>query len=61
MVTLRCIAGLGRLVFQSIAQRDLIVVKSIVIVLVFTVVFASFLVDLAYGAVDPRLLRSGAS
>lgn len=49
--------GLGRLVFQSIVQRDLIVVKSVVIVLVFTIILAAFFVDLAYAAVDPRLRR----
>ena len=47
--------GLGRLVFQSISQRDLIVVESVVMVLVFTVIVVNFLVDLAYAAVDPRL------
>ena len=47
--------GLGRLVFQSISQRDLIVVESVVMLLVFTVIVVNFLVDLAYGAVDPRL------
>jgi len=46
--------GLGRLVFQAITQRDLIVVQGVVLVLVFAVVTVSFLVDLAYGAVDPR-------
>ncbi|GJL90735.1 ABC transporter substrate-binding protein [Hyphococcus sp.] len=51
--------GLGRLVFQSIAQRDLIVVESVVMVLVFTVVTISFLIDLAYAIVDPRLHASG--
>ena len=30
--------GLGRLVFEAIAQRDLIVVESVVVVLVFAVV-----------------------
>ena len=49
--------GLGRLVFQAIAQRDLIVVESIVMVLVFAVVLIAFLVDLAYAIVDPRLRR----
>ncbi len=53
--------GLGRLVFQSIVQRDLIVVKSIVIVLVFAVIATAFFIDLAYGIVDPRLRRRGAS
>lgn len=50
--------GLGRLVFQSIAQRDLIVVKSVVMILVFTVILIAFLVDIAYAAVDPRLRRN---
>ncbi len=49
--------GLGRLVFQSISQRDLIVVESVVMLLVFAVVMVNFAVDLAYAAVDPRLRR----
>ncbi len=52
--------GLGRLVFQSIAQRDLIVVESVVMILIFTVVIVAFLVDLAYAIVDPRLKAGGA-
>ncbi|WP_099867109.1 ABC transporter permease [Pararhizobium haloflavum] len=51
--------GLGRLVFQAITQRDLIVVKSVVILLVFAVTVVTFLVDMAYAAVDPRLRRGG--
>jgi peptide/nickel transport system permease protein len=47
--------GLGRLVFQSISQRDLIVVESVVMLLVFSVILVNFLVDLAYAWVDPRL------
>ena len=47
--------GLGRLVFQSISQRDLIVVESVVMLLVFAVVLVTFVVDIAYAAVDPRL------
>jgi peptide/nickel transport system substrate-binding protein len=47
--------GLGRLVFQAIVQRDLIVVQSIVIVLVFAVVSVTFLVDLGYVLVNPQL------
>ncbi len=49
--------GLGRLVFQAITQRDLIVVKSVVMLLVFAVILVNFLVDLSYAAVDPRLRR----
>jgi peptide/nickel transport system permease protein len=47
--------GLGRLVFQAIGQRDLIVVQGVVVLLVLLMVSATFLVDLAYAAVDPRL------
>ena len=49
--------GLGRLLFQGITQRDLIVVESTVMLLVFAVVVVTFLVDLAYALVDPRLRR----
>lgn len=49
--------GLGRLAFQAITQRDLIVVRSVVILLVFSVIVVTFLVDLAYAAADPRLRR----
>jgi peptide/nickel transport system permease protein len=49
--------GLGRLVFQAISQRDLIVVESVVMLLVLAVILVTFLVDLAYAAVDPRLRR----
>jgi peptide/nickel transport system permease protein len=50
--------GLGRLIFQAITQRDLVVVESVVMLLVFAVIIVTFLVDIAYAAVDPRL-RSG--
>lgn len=47
--------GLGRLIFQGITQRDLIVVESVVMLLVFAVVFVNFIVDVTYAIVDPRL------
>jgi peptide/nickel transport system permease protein len=47
--------GLGRLIFQSISARDLIVVESVVMLLVFVVIVVNFAVDLAYAVVDPRL------
>ena len=47
--------GLGRLIFQALTQRDLIVVESVVMILVFAVIVVTFLVDLAYAAIDPRL------
>ncbi|KQW81417.1 peptide ABC transporter [Devosia sp. Root413D1] len=50
--------GLGRLVFQGITSRDLIVVKSVVMLLVFAVILVTFLVDITYALVDPRLRRA---
>jgi peptide/nickel transport system permease protein len=52
--------GLGRLVFQAIVQRDLIVVQSVVVMLVFAVVAVTFLVDVAYVLIDPRLRAASA-
>jgi peptide/nickel transport system substrate-binding protein len=53
--------GLGRLVFQAIVQRDLIVVQSVVVLLVLAVVMVSFFVELCYALVNPRLAASGAA
>ncbi len=47
--------GLGRLVFQAIVQRDLIVVQSVVVILVMAAVLVTFAVDLSYVLVNPRL------
>ena len=47
--------GLGRLVFQAISLRDLIVVESVVMMLVGTIIVINLLVDLSYLWVDPRL------
>jgi len=49
--------GLGRLIFQAISARDLIVVESVVMLLVFTVIMVNFAVDITYAIVDPRLRR----
>jgi peptide/nickel transport system permease protein len=51
--------GLGRLIFQAIAQRDLIVVESLIVCLAAAVVVVNFLVDLAYAWLDPRLRGHG--
>ncbi|WP_029040478.1 ABC transporter permease [Cucumibacter marinus] len=50
--------GLGRLVFQAITSRDLIVVKSVVMILVFAVILVTFIVDITYAIADPRLRRA---
>jgi peptide/nickel transport system permease protein len=51
--------GLGRLIFQAIAQRDLIVVKDLVILLAASVIVVNFVVDLLYAVLDPRLRGGG--
>jgi peptide/nickel transport system permease protein len=47
--------GLGRLIFQSINQRDLMVIKNVVVFLAALVITVNFVVDLFYLAIDPRL------
>jgi ABC-type dipeptide/oligopeptide/nickel transport system permease component len=51
--------GLGRLVFQAIVQRDLMVVQSVVVLLVLAVVSVTFVVDLGYTLINPRLRTAG--
>ncbi len=46
--------GLGRLIFQAVSQRDIVVVRDVVMLLVALVVFVNFIVDIAYGLIDPR-------
>ena len=50
--------GLGRLIFQSIANRDLIVVRNCVLLLAAMVVVINFIVDVLYAAIDPRIEAS---
>jgi len=52
--------GMGRLVFQAIAQRDLIVVQDLVVLLAGSVIVVNFLVDLAYLGLDPRITHESA-
>jgi len=52
--------GIGRLVFQAIANRDLVVVRDVVLLLVAMVVIVNFVVDVLYAVIDPRLKPSDA-
>lgn len=47
--------GVGRLLVGAVANRDLAVVQTILLLIGFTMVAANLMVDLAYGWVDPRL------
>ena len=47
--------GVGRLVFQAIANRDLVLVRDVVMLLAAVVVLVNFVVDVLYALIDPRL------
>jgi peptide/nickel transport system permease protein len=47
--------GIGRLVFQAINNRDLVLVRDVVMLLAAVVVVVNFVVDVLYALVDPRL------
>jgi peptide/nickel transport system permease protein len=50
--------GIGRLVFQAIANRDLVVVRDVVMLLAAVVVLVNFVVDVLVAWVDPRVRAS---
>ncbi len=47
--------GIGRLIFQAIANRDLVVVRDVVLLLAAIVILINLVVDLVYVWIDPRL------
>jgi peptide/nickel transport system permease protein len=52
--------GLGRLLYQAITQRDVVVVRDVVMMLVGLVVLVNLAVDILYGVIDPRPRADGA-
>jgi len=50
--------GLGLLIYQSIAQRDIAVIQAGVLIAAFVFVLVNLAVDIVYGFVDPRVRRS---
>lgn len=53
--TLFSIPGFGRLIVTAIFERDFITVQGAVLVSALLVVLVNFLVDVLYGALDPRI------
>jgi peptide/nickel transport system permease protein len=47
--------GLGRLAYQALAQRDLVVIKDVVLLFAGIVIVVNAAVDLAYLVLDPRM------
>lgn len=50
--------GLGLLLIQAISGRDLLLIRSAVLVIAVFVVAINLAVDPLYGAVDPRIRRA---
>jgi len=47
--------GVGRLLVVSVANRDLAVVQTILLLIAMTMICANLIVDLLYGLLDPRI------
>jgi peptide/nickel transport system permease protein len=47
--------GLGRLLFQAVGNRDLVLVQDLVVLLTSVVLVVNFLTDLSYRLLDPRI------
>jgi peptide/nickel transport system permease protein len=54
------VPGLGSLLLDSVSNRDLVLVQTVVMILVVAVLFVNFVVDMTYLVIDPRL-RGGHS
>ncbi len=50
--------GLGRLAFQALSQRDLIVMQDVVLFFAGLVITMNFIVDLSYLVIDPRMRKA---
>jgi peptide/nickel transport system permease protein len=53
--TIFAVPGVGRLMVDSILSRDYPIVQAVVLFITGVVVLTNLLVDLAYGALDPRI------
>ena len=47
--------GVGRLLVTAVANRDLAVVQSLLLLVAATMTMSNLLVDVLYGWIDPRL------
>ncbi len=59
--TLFAVPGIGRLLVDSISQRDLLMVQGIALVIAASVVIVNFVVDLLYTLLDPRIRHGRAA
>ena len=47
--------GLGTLLFSAIRQNDYPMIQGVTLIITVTVLIANFLVEIAYGFIDPRI------
>lgn len=52
------IPGIGQLIVNSVKRRDYAVIQGVVLFVTFSYVFINLLIDLLYGAIDPRVRLS---
>ena len=50
--------GLGRLAFQALSQRDIVVMQDVVLFFASLVIVMNFIVDLSYLVIDPRMRKA---
>ncbi len=50
--------GIGTLLFNAIGQNDYPVIQAVTLIITLAVLAANFLVDIAYGVIDPRIRAS---
>ncbi|MGH9173255.1 MAG: ABC transporter permease subunit, partial [Vicinamibacterales bacterium] len=53
--TIFSLPGVGTLLIQSVAGRDITMVQGVVLFIALAVVIINLLTDLAYAALDPRI------
>ena len=59
--TLFALPGIGRLLVDSIVQRDLVTVQGVALVIAISFVVINFVVDLLYTLLDPRIRHGSAA
>lgn len=53
--------GLGRMLVVAVGGREALVVQSLVLVLMLMILSLNFLMDIAYGLLDPRIRADGST
>ena len=49
------IAGMGRLIYTSVMNKDYLTIQALVFIISIIVIFCNLLLDISYGLIDPRV------